>query len=242
MTGYTGPAIELDNVQKRFGHITAVDGVSLTLRQGEFLTIFGPNGAGKTTLVKMMCGLTRATSGAVLINGKEIMDHDDKARSNVGLISHQTFTYGQLTALENLVFFARLYGAEDAEAKCNALINEVGLAKRSHEPVRSFSRGMLQRLSIARALVHDPSILFLDEPFTGLDQHAAETLKRSLMRLREASKTVVMITHNLEQGVAMASRVALQVAGKFVLDQPAGAIDKADFGRVYFEKVGQAHY
>lgn len=236
------PAIELAGVTKRFGHLTAVDNVSLRVAQGEFLSIFGPNGAGKTTLIKMIAGLTRATSGQTLVNGRHVSDHDGQARRDIGLISHQTFTYGQLTAMENLMFFARLYGVADPAARCKALLDEVGLAKRSNEPVRSFSRGMIQRLSIVRALVHEPSILLLDEPFTGLDQHAAETLKRQLLRLRDQRRTLVMITHNLEQGVALGTRVALQVAGGIVLDQPAASIDPAAFGKIYFEKVGEAHY
>lgn len=236
------PAVEIVSVVKRFGYLTAVDGVSLTLEKGEFLTIFGPNGAGKTTLIKIMAGLTNPSSGSARINGRPVQDHDDEARRDIGLISHQTFTYGQLTAMENLLFFARLYGVEEPSARCQGLLEEVGLSKRSHEPVRSFSRGMLQRLSIARALVHDPSILLLDEPFTGLDQHAAETLKRQLRRLKDERRTLVMITHNLEQGVALGTRVVLQVAGKFVLDTPAESIDPVQFGKVYFEKVGQEHY
>jgi len=236
------PVLELSDVVKRFGNLTAVDGISLTLRKGEFLTIFGPNGAGKTTLIKIMAGLTHPTAGSARVNGRPVQDHDDEARRDIGLISHQTFTYGQLTAMENLIFFARLYAVADPEARCQALLDEVGLSKRSHEPVRSFSRGMLQRLSIARALVHDPSMLLLDEPFTGLDQHAAESLKRQLRRLKDQRRTLVMITHNLEQGVALGTRVALQVAGRFVLDQPAESVDPAQFGQVYFEKVGQAHY
>ncbi|MDH5679296.1 MAG: heme ABC exporter ATP-binding protein CcmA [Nitrospinota bacterium] len=237
-----GPAVELDQVVKRFGYMTAVDKISLTLEKGEFLTIFGPNGAGKTTLIRIMAGLTAATSGSARINGRPVQDHDDEARRDIGLISHQTFSYGQLTAMENLLFFARLYGVEDPSARCQALLEEVGLSKRSHEPVRSFSRGMVQRLSIARSLVHDPSILLLDEPFTGLDQHAAETLKRQLRRLKDERRTLVMITHNLEQGVALGTRVVLQVAGKIILDQPASTIDVKEFGQVYFNKVGQAHY
>ncbi|MDH4182897.1 MAG: heme ABC exporter ATP-binding protein CcmA [Nitrospinota bacterium] len=236
------PAVELDQVTKRFGHLTAVNGISLRIEKGEFLTIFGPNGAGKTTLIRIMAGLMAATEGQALINGRPARDHDDQARRDIGLISHQTFTYGQLTAMENLVFFARLYGVQNPADKCGRLLEEVGLSKRAHEPVRSFSRGMIQRLSIARALVHDPSIILLDEPFTGLDQHAAETLKRQLVRLRDEKRALVMITHNLEQGVALGTRVALQVAGKIVLDQPAGQVDAAHFNQVYFEKVGEAHY
>lgn len=235
-------AIKMKNVTKRFGRVTAVDGVDLSIEPGEFLTIFGPNGAGKTTLIKLMSGLVRATAGEITIGGLGITDHHDELRKRIGLISHQTFTYGQLTALENLLFFARLYGVKNIKERADFLLEEVGLTRRANDMTRVFSRGMLQRLSIARALIHDPRILFLDEPFTGLDQHAAETLKRSLARLHNENRTIIMITHNLKLGLEMGTRVALQVAGKIHLDQPSAKLDHANFEEVYFKAVGEAHY
>lgn len=234
--------IELKNVTKRFGRVTAVDGVDLSIEPGEFLTVFGPNGAGKTTLIRLMSGLVRVTAGEISIGGCDISGHHDQLRRQIGLISHQTFTYGQLTALENLLFFARLYGVENIKERTEFLLKEVGLARRANDMTRTFSRGMLQRLSIARALIHDPRILFLDEPFTGLDQHAAETLRRSLARLHDQSRTIVMITHNLRLGLEMGTRVALQVAGKIQLDQPSNQLDHASFEEIYFKAVGEAHY
>jgi len=235
-------AIECREATKRFGRLTAVDKINLKVAQGEFLTILGPNGAGKTTLLRMMAGLTRLSGGAISINGLAVNEGHDELRKRIGYISHQTFTYGQLTALENLIFFGRLYGIADPGARAGELLGEVGLAARAGDPARTYSRGMLQRLSIARALIHNPSILFLDEPFTGLDQHAAETLKRSLRRLHNENTTIVMITHNLKMGLDMGTRIALQVAGKIRLDEAAGALDRDGCEEVYFKGVGEAHY
>jgi len=234
--------IRLESAVKRFGRVTAVDGIGLEVRPGEFLTIFGPNGAGKTTLLRLMAGLARLTSGSISIGGLEINDHHDELRRRIGFISHHTFTYGQLTARENLLFFGELYGVDNARERADALLGQVGLLGRAGDPARTFSRGMLQRLSIARALVHDPGILFLDEPFTGLDQHAAQMLKHSLAALHDRRRTIVMITHNLKLGVDLGTRVALQVAGKIHFDQPADAFDHARFDEIYFKTVGEAHF
>ena len=238
----TSPVIQLNSVHKRFGRVAAVDDVSLTVNRGEFMTIFGPNGAGKTTLLRLMCGLTRISDGTVLIHGLDILDHHDELRSKIGLISHQTFTYGHLTPMENLTFFGQLYGVENATERAKALLADVGLSSRADDPTRGFSRGMLQRLSIARALIHEPDILFLDEPFTGLDQHAAKTLTQSLAKLHDENRTIVMITHNLHLGLEMGTRVALQVAGKIHMDQPSENFDNATFDELYFKTVGEAHY
>ncbi len=238
----TSRVIQLDNVTKKFGRVTAVDDVSLSISQGEFMTIFGPNGAGKTTLLRLMSGLTRITDGAVTIHGLDVQDHHDELRSAIGLISHQTFTYGHLTPMENLLFFGQLYGVQNAGERANELLAEVGLTSRSDDPTRGFSRGMLQRLSIARALMHEPDILFLDEPFTGLDQHAAVTLTKALGRLHNENRTIVMITHNLRLGLEMGTRIALQVAGKIHMDQPAENFDHATFDELYFKTVGEAHF
>lgn len=242
MNGTNTPAVELSGVTKRFGRLTAVDNVSLTLAQGEFLTIFGPNGAGKTTLLRMIAGLTRPTEGAVAVAGGPITGDGGEARRAVGLISHQPFSYGQLTALENLMFFASLYGVPDPAAKAHALLESVGLAPRAHDLTRAFSRGMLQRLAIARALVHDPAVMLLDEPFTGLDQHAAEILRRELARLSGERRTIVMITHNLSVGLKMSSRVAFMAAGRVRLDAPARGLDPAHVEELYFSTIGGAHY
>jgi heme exporter protein A len=235
--------IRLDNVVKRYGRVTAVDGVCLTIPRGEALTVFGPNGAGKTTLLRMIAGLAVPTAGRLTVGGHDVTDGENEAaRRAIGYISHQGLTYGELTARENLHFFARLYGVADPAAVAATLLLRVGLASRADDVVQTFSRGMKQRLSIARALVHDPEIVLLDEPFTGLDQHAAGMLKEALCDLTARGRTVVMITHNLKVGVEMAHRVAVQVAGTIRVDLPTDGLDPTAFQKTYFDAVGEAHY
>jgi heme exporter protein A len=237
------PLIEMRGVIKRFGHVTALSGVDYQVVPGEAVTLFGPNGAGKTTLLRMIAGLSRPTEGELLLDGEPVIDGADEAlRRRIGYISHQSLTYGRLTARENLLFFARLYGVPDEETKVETLLQEVGLSRRADDVVDTFSRGMKQRLSIARALVHDPDIILLDEPFTGLDQHAAEMLKRMFASLREKGRTLIMITHNLAVGIAMSGRVAVQVAGRIVIDEPTAGIDPVAFTERYYQAVGEAHY
>lgn len=237
------PIIECRQVTKTFGRVKAVDAVDLKVNHGEAITLFGPNGAGKTTLLKMIAGLSRPTGGALFIDGVEVTDgHHYGIRKRIGYISHQSLTYGQLTAVENLSFFAQLYGVKNHEEKARALLSEVGLLSRADDVVETYSRGMKQRLSIARALVHDPDIMLLDEPFTGLDQHAAEMLKTTLERMREGGRTFIMITHNIAVGVAISGRVAVQVSGKIVIDEPTDGLDIDQFGKQYIDAVGEAHY
>ena len=237
------PLIKLVNVTKTYGRVSALDGVDLAVREGEALTIFGPNGAGKTTLLRIIAGLVKPTAGEIFIAGDDVTGgHHDEIRSRIGYISHQGFVYDQLTARENLLFFARLYGVENAAARAAGLLGEVGLEARGNDTVQTFSRGMRQRLSIARALVNDPDIILLDEPFTGLDQHAADMLRKTLSRLTCEKKTIIMITHNIKSGLEMGTRVAVQVAGKIRLDKQVAEVDRSAFDDVYFQVVGEAHY
>ncbi|MBI5816112.1 MAG: heme ABC exporter ATP-binding protein CcmA [Nitrospinae bacterium] len=237
------PLIELRSIVKRFGRVTALDHVDLGVAAGESLTIFGPNGAGKTTLLRMIAGLVKPSGGELMIAGEDVTHgHHDELRRRIGYISHQSLVYADLTAMENLVFFARLYGVADPERKGAELLDEVGLKSRADDTAGTFSRGMRQRLSIARALVNDPDIILLDEPFTGLDQHAAGMLMNLLSRLRGEKRTIVMITHNLEVGLSLGTRVAVQAAGKIRFDRAAAQIDRASFHDTYNGIVGSAHY
>lgn len=237
------PLISLKSVSKRFGKVSAVDRMDLEVSKGEALTIFGPNGAGKTTLLRIIAGLVKPTDGEVFIDGEDVTaGHHDEIRSRIGYISHQSLVYSHLTARENLLFFARLYGVENPAARAAALLKEVGLESRADDLSQTFSRGMRQRLSIARALVHNPDIILLDEPFTGLDQHAADMLRAALSRLSGERRTIIMITHNIKAGVEMGTRVAVQVAGKMRLDRPTKNLVPAEFHDEYFKVVGAAHY
>ncbi len=236
------PLIHVDNAVKRFGRVAAVNGMDLRVNPGETLTIFGPNGAGKTTLLRMIAGLTQPTSGQITIDSFPLDTHHDEVRGLLGYISHQSLVYDQLTARENLLFFAELYRVADSCGVAKKLLGDVGLTSRADDIVKTFSRGMKQRLSIARALVHSPTIVLLDEPFTGLDQHAADMLMKTLSRLSDEGRTVVMITHNLDVGIDMSSRVAIQVAGKISFDSPTDGLNHNEFRDLYFKTVGEAHY
>ena len=231
------PTIKVRNLRKDFGYFQALDGISFDLKKGEFLTIFGPNGAGKTTLIKILSGLTRPTSGSVCVAGFDALGTDVNFRREIGVISHASCLYFDLTALENLLFYAKLYSLEYPEVKANQAINEVGLKLRRHDRVRTFSRGMQQRLSIARATLHDPSILFLDEPFTGLDLQATNDLKRYLHTLHTDKRTLIMTTHDISCGLEMCDRVAIQSKGKFVFMESLDHIDQQDFDNIYTEAL-----
>jgi heme exporter protein A len=234
------PVVEARGLEKWYGPLPAVRGVSFALAEGEFLTVFGPNGAGKSTLLRMLCGAVRPTRGAVAIEGVDVAGGEVAWRARIGLLSHQTFLYGGLTAAEHLDFFARLYGLDRRRERVEEALAEVGLRERRDDRVRGFSRGMQQRLALARTLLHDPAAVFLDEPYTGLDPHAAAMLRRVLERLRDGRRTVVLVTHNLSQGLELADRVVVQVGGRWVSDEPRAAVEPGAWERVYTERVAAA--
>ena len=230
-------AIEVRHLRKAFGTLKAVDGIDFELKQGEFLTVFGPNGAGKTTLIKILAGLTRPSSGTAKVAGFDVAEGHPEMRKEIGIISHATALYADLTPLENLIFFGRMHGLKQPEDRALKVIEEVGLSPRRNDRVRTFSRGMLQRLSIARAVLHDPAILFLDEPFTGLDLHATNVLKEHLQRLHDRHRTILMTTHDISCGLDMCDKVALQVQGKFAFLENIADVDKDQFESIYFDAV-----
>lgn len=234
----TEPLLRAHDVEKWYGPHPAVRGIDFSLGAGEFLTIFGPNGAGKTTLLRMLSGSLRPTRGEIVIAG-ERMEHGAHAwRRRIGVLSHQTFLYGRLTAVENLRFYGRLYGIEGLEPRISEMLDQVGLGRRRDEQVHGFSRGMQQRLALARTLLHDPDLVLLDEPYTGLDPHAAGMLRGVLEHLRDGRRTVVLVTHNLTQGLELADRVVVQADGRWVSDEPRASVDAVRFEQIYTSRVG----
>ena len=209
------PALEVAGLAKRFGHVRALRGVDFALDAGDSLAVFGPNGAGKTTLLRILAGLLRPDAGTVRFGGEALVRSNAAHRRRVGLISHHSLLYDGLTAAENLVFYAKLYGLARPKAAAAHALAGVGLEERAGDPVGTFSRGMVQRLAIARALLHDPEVMLLDEPFSGLDQRAAAALRDLLGRLRAERRTMVLVTHNIDEGLELATHVAIQVAGRF---------------------------
>lgn len=231
-------ALEAAGVEKWYGVYPALRGIDFRLEAGSFLTLFGPNGAGKTTLLRILAGALRPTRGEVRLGGTPLDYGEPEWRNRIGVLSHQTFLYGQLTAAENLRFFGRLHAVTGLEREVERRLAEVGLLDRRDDRVRGFSRGMQQRLALARTLLHDPEVVLLDEPYTGLDPHAARMLRGVLQQLRDGRRTVVLVTHNLAEGLELADRVVVQVAGRWVSDEPRAEIDPARFEETYTERVG----
>lgn len=230
-------AIEVDSLTKSFGTRRAVDGISFCLPEGAFMSIFGPNGAGKTTLLRMLATLARPTSGHVLVEGIDIAEDPDEARSLIGMISHAPMLYPDLSAQENLLLYARLYGVEDPEARAAELLDAVGLSHRRLDAVRTFSRGMTQRVAIARALVHDPRIVLLDEPYSGLDPNAVEIFDQLIESVR-GDRTFVMVSHDLAKGLVMCTHALVMARGRAVRFAPKDELDFEEFSQLYRETVG----
>ncbi len=223
---------------RTFGPHRAVDGVSLTLPQGRFLSLFGPNGAGKSTLLRLLSGALRPTSGELFLGGAPLRTREPGWQRRIGVLSHQTYLYGALTARENLRFFGDLYALDALDDRIHAGLASVGLAARGDDPVRGYSRGMRQRLALARTLLHEPEIVLLDEPFTGLDAHASGVLRGVLDRLRDGHRTVVMVTHNLSEGLDLAQEIAIQVRGRLRLWVEAAELrDSGELTALYRETV-----
>jgi heme exporter protein A len=233
----TVAVVEAKGLVREYGPIVAVNGVDISLTEGEFLTVFGPNGAGKSSLLKMLGGALRPTRGTVALRGVPLDFSQGEWRRKVGMLSHQGFLYQQLTAEENLRFYARLFGLDDVDRRVAARLERVGLADRARFAVHKLSHGMKQRLALARALLHDPELVLLDEPYTGLDPAAASVLRHVLEELGDSRRTVVMVTHNLTEGLALATRVAIQVGGRLAWQSAARDIDRAGFEHVYHRVV-----
>ena len=229
--------LEAVGLVRDFGGLRAVDGVSFQLQPGELLTVFGPNGAGKTTLLRMLGGVMRPTSGQVRVAGAPADVASRGWRHRVGIVSHQSLLYGQLTTEENLRFYGRLFGLTDLNTRIPERLASVGLADRARTPVRELSRGLKQRVALARALLHDPEVVLLDEPYTGLDPHASAVLREQLASLKDGRRTVVLVTHNLKQGLELSDRVAIQVQGRFSSVTDSRSLDYAGVEALYHAAV-----
>lgn len=229
--------IKVEKLRKKYGEIEALKGVSFSLEEGDFLSLFGPNGAGKSTLLKLLSAQTRPTSGYISYNNIKIEDLNDNFRSKFGVISHQPFLYDNLSAYDNLKFYGKLYGVKELVFRIKEVLELVELFNRRNDIVRNYSRGMLQRLSIARALIHDPDIIFLDEPYTGLDQHASNILSNILKSLFSNKKTIVMVTHNLMKGYELSSKLAIIKNGALVFFKDKNEVEDFEFEDIYLSMV-----
>ena len=207
--------MEARGLEFRFGLRRVLCGVGLALRRGESMALFGPNGAGKTTLLRILASLLKPLKGELEIEGSRLAGREARRlwRGRIGFLSHHTMLYDRLTARENLLFFARLYRAREAASRCDRLFARLGLAGREDDLVSGYSRGMQQRLALARALIHDPDLLLLDEPFSGLDPEAAAGLSALMREWSAAGKTVLFTSHDLRSGFEAAGRVAILSGG-----------------------------
>ena len=231
--------IQAEGLKKSFGNFDALRGVDLRVKRGEFMTLFGPNGAGKTTLIKLLATLTSPTSGTLSVYGYDVRKDVNNIRSVIGVISHDPYLYDNLSAFENIKFFGTLYGLDDVDNRARSVIKQVGLERRMNDLVRTFSRGMKQRLTVARAIVHEPKILLLDEPYTGLDQHGAQIFGEMLSDLKSQRRTILMTTHNIEEGLDLSDRIGILAKGKIVLDCSKTDIQRSGFKDLYISKVEQ---
>jgi heme exporter protein A len=224
-------SIEVKGLSKSFDEYLALKEINLKVLEGESLVVFGPNGAGKTTLIKILATIMNPTSGNILIDGLNVRSQAEAVRRKIGVVSHNTFLYNNLTAYENLDFYRRLY--DMPVERILEISTRVGMQNRLHDYVSTLSRGMQQRLSIARALLHNPTIILLDEPETGLDQQALALLWDVLKSVDNVKRTLIIATHNLERGLEIADRVLILARGKIVLERPKPGLDITSLKQAY---------
>jgi heme exporter protein A len=229
-------AVEAHELVRSFGGRRAVSGVSFALAGGECLAVFGPNGAGKTTLLRILAGLLKPTSGTARIGGVALPGGPE-VRGVVGLISHASMLYGALTARENVELAAKLYSVAYAREAAMRALERMRVADRAETPVRSLSRGLQQRVSVARAMVHEPEVVLLDEPFTGLDAAGAAALSDALIELRSHGAALILVTHNIEEGLSLATRAAVMNGGRFVRVEERDGLDASAYAVSYRELV-----
>ncbi|MEO8227099.1 MAG: heme ABC exporter ATP-binding protein CcmA [Gemmatimonadota bacterium] len=219
MPRYDGPLLSANGLTRAYGRLQVLRGLDLTLESGDALAVVGANGAGKTTLLRVLAGLMRPSAGEVRVEGRLLSAGDPDARRPLGLVSHHSLLYDDLSLLDNLMFAARLYGLRDPRRTSLAALETVGLGSRADESPRRLSRGMVQRAAIARALLHQPSVLLMDEPFTGLDSPAALQLRALLAAHAGAGRALVIVTHQLAEAWELASRIAVLVGGRWALEE-----------------------
>jgi len=238
VTVQSDAAVEVRGLVKAFGTRRVLRGIDLRVRQGEFMTLFGPNGAGKSTLLKVLATLSRPTSGSAHVAGRDVRSEATEVRRLIGVVPHESLLYEDLTPRENLRFYARMYDVPRAGQRIQEVVEMVGLSGRMDDRVGTLSRGMQQRLSIARALLHDPPLLLLDEPHTGLDQQALTTLRDVLCDALKRGRTIVMSTHSLDEGVRLGTHAAIMVRGRIAYEERAETFDAQALAREYERCTG----
>ena len=222
--------IKTENLTRRFGDILAVDRLTLEIPPGEVFGFLGPNGAGKTTTIRMLGALLAPTAGEAWVNGYQVGQEDQEIRRSIGLLPESPGLYDALSAERNLAFYGTMYGIENLDSQIERYLDMLGLWERRHEPVGTFSKGMRQKLAIARAVLHEPKVLLLDEPTSGLDPQMARLVREFISELKREGRTILLCTHNLEEADRLCDRVAVFQGHLLALDTPAALRQKL-FGR-----------
>ena len=227
------PAIDVSGLTKSYGDHPALRGIDFKVNRSDSVVVFGPNGAGKTTLIKVLATIARPTSGRILVDGLDLKDKAEDIRRRIGVVGHSTYLYGNLTGYENLDFYGRVYDIQRRDERIRQVAALVEMTARLHDRVGSLSRGMQQRLSIARAILHNPSIMLLDEPETGLDQRAIQIIWPAIRGEEDARRTLVMTTHDLERGFALCDRLVILNRGRVAYEGAACDLDAARLIELY---------
>lgn len=230
------PLIEITGLVKAYGYRPVLKRLDLTIHHGEFVALLGPNGSGKSTLLRLLTGLSKPTRGTITVGGWSLPQEVAAVRAQIGMVGHKALLYGALTARENMRFFAKLYDLQDADALIEQRIEKVGLKKHADQIVRTYSRGMQQRLSIARALLHDPAVLLFDEPYTGLDQDASVLLDDLLRDASAEGRTIIMSTHRLDRAAELAGRIIILSRGSVEHDDAPAP--NMNLPHIYAETTG----
>ena len=229
--------LETDGLTKQFGRLYALRSVSTSVAGGEFVAVFGRNGAGKTTFLRIISSLVRSYSGTVKLFGQDLKKTGEDTRRRIGFLSHDSFLYKDLSVLDNLVFYAKLYRVRSLNDRVDNLLERVGLEIKRNKPVRTLSRGMKQRLSLARVFLHQPQFLLMDEPYTGLDEEACERLDGLLSEFVLAGGAIVLTTHNISRGLKHAHRIVVFDRGRIVHESKAGELGVDEFQDLYKEMI-----
>lgn len=232
-----GTMLQVNHVSKLLGDKLILRNLSFTAERGETVAVLGPNGAGKSTAFKCISGLLKPTEGDILINGKSVKDDKRLATQRIGYLGHDSFLYSHLSPVENLQFYAKLYHLKQRDETIQRLLKQVGLHYFKDTKINSFSRGMLQRLSIARVLLTDPEILLLDEPHTGLDQEATKILNQFIEEKQQSGMTVLLITHDFDHALALADKLIIIAKGKVEAEIAAYELADVQALKTMYEQV-----
>jgi len=229
------PLIAVSNLYKRYDRKSVLKGVDLAVGEGQVMALLGANGAGKTTLMRIVAGLVKPDRGEVTLSGVSVGKAGVELRRYIGLVSHLPLLYDNLSGWENLIFFARMYDMQAPEERIEAVLRAVDLWQRRRDLVRTYSRGMIQRLAIGRAILHDPPVLLLDEPDTGLDQSSSQMLHELIRRLGATSRAILLSTHNLDRALEWADSICLLSDGKIVHQAATATMTGAALRQLYAE-------